>query len=102
MAPYDLLGLNYYEQRWFGEVVRKGIYISDVYFGYRQLPHFIIAVVRQENQNTWILRATIDPDVLKPIKLEELFPKVAQAFEKKDVHNQKIRSAKIQHSLRYW
>lgn len=40
--------------------------------------------------------------VLKPIKLEELFPKVAQAFEKKDVHNQKIRSAKVQHSLRYW
>ena len=40
--------------------------------------------------------------VLKPIKLEELFPKIAQAFEKKDVHNQKIRSAKIQHSLRYW
>ena len=40
--------------------------------------------------------------VLKPIKLEELFPKIAQAYEKKDVHNQKIRSAKIQHSLRYW
>jgi DNA-binding NtrC family response regulator len=40
--------------------------------------------------------------VLKPIKLEELFPKVAQAFEKKDSHNQKIRSAKIQQSLRYW
>ena len=40
--------------------------------------------------------------VLKPIKLEELFPKVAQAFEKKDVHNQKIRSAKIKQSLRYW
>ncbi|MCJ7686022.1 MAG: response regulator [Desulfobacteraceae bacterium] len=40
--------------------------------------------------------------VLKPIKLEELFPKVAQAFEKKDAHNQKIRSAKIKESLRYW
>ena len=40
--------------------------------------------------------------VLKPIKLEELFPKVAQAFEKKDSHNQKIRSAKIKQSLRYW
>ena len=40
--------------------------------------------------------------VLKPIKLEELFPKLAQAFEKKDVHNQKIRSAKIKQSLRYW
>lgn len=67
MGPYDLLGLNYYQQRWFGEVVRKGIYISDVYFGYRQLPHFIIAVLRQENQNIWILRATIDPDVFCPI-----------------------------------
>ena len=40
--------------------------------------------------------------VLKPIKLEELFPKVAQAFERKDSHNQKIRSAKIKESLRYW
>jgi len=40
--------------------------------------------------------------VLKPIRLEELFPKVAQAFEKKDVHNQKIRSAKVKQSLRYW
>ena len=40
--------------------------------------------------------------VLKPIKLEELFPKVAQAFGKKDVHNQKIRNAKIKESLRYW
>lgn len=40
--------------------------------------------------------------VLKPIKLEDLFPKLAQAFEKKDAHNQKIRSAKIKESLRYW
>jgi two-component system NtrC family sensor kinase len=40
-----------------------GIYISDVYMGYRQSPHFIIAVRRQEGNNTWILRATVDPDV---------------------------------------
>ncbi|MBI4776753.1 MAG: GHKL domain-containing protein [Deltaproteobacteria bacterium] len=63
VGPYDLVGLNYYQQPWFGEVVSKGIYISDVYLGYRRLPHFIIAVRRQENQNTWILRATIDPDI---------------------------------------
>ena len=67
MGPYDLSGLNYYQQSWFGEVVSKGVYISDVYFGYRQLPHFIIAVLRQENQNTWIMRATIDPDVFGAI-----------------------------------
>ena len=80
MGPYDLLGLNYYEQRWFGEVVRKGIYISDVYFGYRQLPHFIIAVLRQENRNTWIMRATIDPDVFYPIVRSAQMGKTGDAY----------------------
>ena len=63
VGPYNLKGLNYYQQPWFAEVMSKGIYISDVYMGYRQLPHFIIAVRRQENQHNWILRATIDPDI---------------------------------------
>jgi two-component system NtrC family sensor kinase len=63
IGPYDLKGVNYYQQAWFGEVMSKGIYISDVYMGFRQLPHFIIAVRRQEGRNNWILRATVDPDV---------------------------------------
>ena len=63
VGPYDLKGLNYYQQPWFGELMSKGIYISDVYMGYRQLPHFIIAVRRQEGGSSWILRATIDPDI---------------------------------------
>ena len=40
--------------------------------------------------------------LLKPITLEELLPKLAQALEKKDAHDQKIRSARIKESLRYW
>lgn len=40
--------------------------------------------------------------ILKPITLEDLLPKLAQAFEKKDTHDQKIRSAKIKEALRYW
>jgi two-component system NtrC family sensor kinase len=67
VGPYELRGLNYYQQEWFGEVMRKGIYISDVYMGYRQLPHFIIAVRRQEGGNSWILRATIDPEIFSEI-----------------------------------
>jgi DNA-binding NtrC family response regulator len=39
--------------------------------------------------------------LLKPIKLEDLLEKLAQAFEKKDVHDQKIRSAKIKELLRF-
>ena len=80
MGPYDLLGLNYYQQPWFGEVVSKGIYISDVYFGYRQLPHFIIAVLRQENQDTWIMRATIDSDVFCAIVRSAQVGKTGDAY----------------------
>ncbi len=39
--------------------------------------------------------------LLKPIKLEELLEKLAQAFEKKDTHDQKIRSARIRELVRF-
>jgi len=80
MGPYDLSGLNYYQQPWFGELVSKGIYISDVYFGYRQLPHFIIAVLRQENRNNWIMRATIDPDIFAAIVRSAQVGKTSDAY----------------------
>ena len=38
--------------------------------------------------------------LLKPIKLEELTSKLAQAFEKKDSHEQKIRTARIRELTR--
>jgi DNA-binding NtrC family response regulator len=39
--------------------------------------------------------------LLKPVKLEELLTKMAEAFEKKDSHEQKIRKAKIKELLRF-
>ncbi len=39
--------------------------------------------------------------VLKPVKLEDLLVKMAEAFEKKDAHDQKIRSAKIRELIRF-
>ncbi len=39
--------------------------------------------------------------LLKPIKLEDLMTKLAQAFEKKDIHEQKIRKAKIKELIRF-
>ncbi|MBP1740931.1 MAG: two-component sensor histidine kinase, partial [Deltaproteobacteria bacterium] len=80
VGPYDLRGLNYYQQSWFGEVMSKGSYISDVYMGYRQLPHFIIAVKRQEGENSWILRATIDPDVFGSLVRAAQVGKSGDAF----------------------
>jgi len=80
VGPYDLLGLNYYQQPWFAEVMSKGVYISDVYFGYRQIPHFIIAVLRQENQHSWIMRATIDPDIFGKIVRSAQVGKTGDAY----------------------
>ncbi|MBW2145333.1 MAG: two-component sensor histidine kinase, partial [Deltaproteobacteria bacterium] len=59
-GPYDLAGKNYAETEWFKAVRKKGLYISDVFLGYRNIPHFIIAVRRDEGDQTWYLRASID------------------------------------------
>jgi len=80
IGPYELGGLNYYEQPWFGEVMSKGFYLSDVYTGYRQMPHFIIAVRRQEGLKNWILRATIDPDMFGSIVRAAQVGKTGDAF----------------------
>ncbi len=66
-GPYNLKGLNYFQQAWFSEVVSKGKYISNVYMGYRQMPHFIIAVRGYSNYQSWILRATVDSDMFNQL-----------------------------------
>jgi two-component system NtrC family sensor kinase len=62
-GPFDLMEVNYRDEPWFHQVMLKGLYISDVFMGFRNFPYFIIAVKRQEGGRTWILRATIDSEV---------------------------------------
>jgi two-component system NtrC family sensor kinase len=60
-GPYHFEGVDYSEQPWFHEVVDRGVYISDVFLGYRQTPHLVIAVkYSTKNGSFLILRATID------------------------------------------
>ena len=60
-GPYDLVGKDYSQQIWFKEVIVKGVYISDVFMGYRQFPHVAIAALRRvADGRSWILRVTID------------------------------------------
>ncbi|HIJ56759.1 MAG TPA: two-component sensor histidine kinase [Deltaproteobacteria bacterium] len=80
IGPYDLKGRNYQGQPWFDEVMSKGVYKSDVYMGYRNLPHFIIAIRRDEDRNQWILRATIDPDILEKIVRSAQIGRTGDAF----------------------
>jgi two-component system NtrC family sensor kinase len=80
VGPYDLRGLNYDQQPWFAEAMSKGLYISDVYMGFRRLPHFVIAVRRQENQQIWILRATVDPEIFGSIVRSAQLGKTGDAY----------------------
>jgi two-component system, NtrC family, sensor kinase len=67
VGPYRLQGKDYSNQDWFHEVVIRSAYVSDVFMGYRKLPHFAIAVKREvpEKGIFWILRATIDMNTLR-------------------------------------
>ncbi len=59
-GPYELEGRNYKGEPWFEEVMQHGVHISNVFLGFREVPHFIIAVASREKDQTRILRATID------------------------------------------
>ena len=59
-GPFKLTGKIYKDADWFKEVMKQDYYISDIFLGYRQIPHFIIAIAREEAGQKWVLRATID------------------------------------------
>ena len=82
VGPYHqiLKEVNYRNEPWFDAALSSGIYVSDVYLGFRKIPHFIIAVlVREKNQN-WILRATIDSNVLENIVLAAQIGRTGDAY----------------------
>jgi two-component system NtrC family sensor kinase len=64
-GPYNLAGRDYHDQDWFHEVARRGTYTSDVFLGFRNSPHFAIAIKRdREGGGFYILRATINAEML--------------------------------------
>ncbi|HSB31960.1 MAG TPA: ATP-binding protein [Candidatus Sulfobium mesophilum] len=65
-GPYNLKGRDYSNQDWFQEVSIRGVYISDVFTGYRKMPHFAIAVRKEMpgKHAFWVLRATVDVETL--------------------------------------
>ncbi len=65
VGPYNLQNKTYADQAWFHEVRLRGIYVSDVFMGYRDFPHFIIAVIHEMDEGGfYVLRATIDMEAM--------------------------------------
>ena len=61
MGPYNLEGRDYSDQAWFKEVLDRGVYISDVFLGYRQVPHIVIALKHEMPDGSfYVLRAALD------------------------------------------
>ena len=67
VGPFDLRDANYVSAPWFTEVLRKGVFVSDVFMGFRNVPHFIIAVLRHEGGESFIMRATIDMEAINSL-----------------------------------
>lgn len=62
-GPYKLEGRDYAGQDWFTETVSKGIYVSEIFLGFRDSPHLVIALkhfLNKEKTRFRILRATLD------------------------------------------
>ncbi|GBC60549.1 two-component sensor histidine kinase [Desulfonema ishimotonii] len=66
-GPYALEWKVYRDEIWFREVMKQGYYISDIFLGYRKVPHFVIAVTRQGNDRKWVIRATIDTQIFNAL-----------------------------------
>ena len=60
VGPYNLEGKDYSGQKWFKQVLENGIYISDVFLGYRKVPHLVIAVKGTgQSGASYVLRASL-------------------------------------------
>jgi len=64
-GPYNIEGKNYSDQHWFIECRKNNYYVSEIFRGYRNVPHIIIAVKSFRADNTFfILRATLETERL--------------------------------------
>jgi two-component system NtrC family sensor kinase len=80
IGPFDLMDKDYSKTFWFKGVLTKGVYISDMFMGYREVPHFIIAVLYSKGDETWILRATIDNEFLSSLVDTTRLGKTGEVF----------------------
>jgi len=63
VGPYSLRGKDYSDQEWYEQVVAQGKYISDVFLGFRHIPHLVIAIkYASEGGTYYVLRATLDTE----------------------------------------
>jgi two-component system NtrC family sensor kinase len=79
-GPYRLVGIDYGNEEWFRHVLSEGYFISDIFLGFRRIPHFVIALKREEAGKTWVIRATIDTYVFNELVEKVRIGKTGEAY----------------------
>ncbi|MBW2262742.1 MAG: histidine kinase, partial [Deltaproteobacteria bacterium] len=82
-GPHEKLqGKNYSGEQWWRRLLEqeRDYLISDVYLGFRQKPHFIIAIRRSVEGRTWVLRASVDPEKFGEFVGSSYLCREAEAF----------------------
>jgi two-component system NtrC family sensor kinase len=79
-GAFKLTGKVYKEADWFQKVLKQGYYISDIFLGYRQIPHFIIAVANEAEGKKWVIRATIDSFMFNSLVKRVRIGKTGEAY----------------------
>lgn len=67
VGPYwgKVKGKNYHDAHWFMETLISGVHVSDVFTGYRNTPHFVVAVT--DPLKSFVLRATINSSMFNSL-----------------------------------
>jgi CBS domain-containing protein len=79
-GPFRLSGKDYHQAPWFKAVIENGFFISDVFLGYRQVPHFVIAVAHEDGSRRWVIRATIDSHIFNDLVKKVRIGKTGEAY----------------------
>jgi two-component system NtrC family sensor kinase len=78
-GPHQLLDKNYAESEWFLATREHGEYVSDVFLGFRDVPHFVVAK-SSGGPTPIILRATIDSDAFSKMVESVRVGETGEAF----------------------
>jgi two-component system NtrC family sensor kinase len=64
-GPYGLAGRDYATSPWYVKTLARKVFLSEVFMGYRNVPHFVVAVGKKEpGGGSWVVRASIDAEAL--------------------------------------
>jgi two-component system NtrC family sensor kinase len=65
-GPYKLAGKEYTSSPWYAKTLARKVHLSEVFMGFRNVPHFVIAASKKEptRQGFWVVRASVDAESL--------------------------------------